>query len=386
MTEEFDAIRPYTDAEVPGVIAQLTGHPEIIAAATSFAAPAWLRLLPPLARWLTQRELRRRLDGIATVDQVQALLSRYFEHMIETTTDGFEFVGAERVAVDHPHVFISNHRDIALDPGFMVFALYRSGHPTARLAIGDNLTSEPHVAAMLRLNKSFIVRRGLKGAKSAYAAMSLTSRYVRHSMAEGESIWIAQRQGRTKDGFDRTDPAIIKMLALAWRKEVGEFARIVPQLSLMPVSISYELDPCDRMKAHELAMRAVFGHYKKPPHEDVRSITTGITGYKGRVKLVFGEPVTQPLADPDHVAAALDRQIVANLEVFPTHCYAARCLAENRLLPVPESAGRALRELAGRIAHRPPAERDYLLRQYANVVNNKRELGLACCDDQNVTI
>jgi 1-acyl-sn-glycerol-3-phosphate acyltransferase len=378
MTEDFDAIRPYNDKEVPGVIADLTRHPEIIKAATALGAPAWLRRMPMLAHWLTRRELRRRLAGITSVDQFQVLLSRYFRRMLDTTTDGFVFEGVERVMQDRPHVFVSNHRDIALDPGFLDYALHRSGHATPRLAIGDNLTSEPHVAALMRLNKSFIVRRGLKGAKSAYSSMLLTSNYIRHSMADGASVWIAQRQGRTKDGLDRTDPAIIKMLALAWQKEVESFAELVPKLSLLPVSISYELDPCDRIKAHELALRAVHGDYQKPPDEDVRSITTGITGFKGRVKLVFGDPLREALADADAVAAELDRQIVDNLALFPTHCFASQCMTARRILPVAEPASRAVHELAARAAACPASERDYLLLQYANVINNKIALGLRC--------
>jgi hypothetical protein len=378
MTDEFDAIRPYADAEVPAVIADLIRHPQIIKAATAFAAPLWLRRLPPLARWLTRRELARRLAGISSVRQFQVRLAPYFRHMIETTTDGFVFEGTEHLLTDRPHIFVSNHRDIALDPAFMIYALFQSGRPTARLAIGDNLTSEPHVAALMRLNKSFIVRRGVKGAKLAYSALMQTSRYIRHSLEEGESVWIAQRQGRTKDGFDRTDPAIVKMLALAWREEIDDFSDVVPRLSLVPVSISYELDPCDRMKAHELAMRAAFGDYQKPPHEDVRSIANGITGYKGRVRLVFGRPLNDSCVDAEAVASALDRQIVANLAVFPTHRYAAECLAENRMAPLPVAPGHALRELTEHASACPVAERDYLLMQYANVLNNKRELGVGC--------
>jgi 1-acyl-sn-glycerol-3-phosphate acyltransferase len=378
MNDEFDAIRPFTDAEVPGVIAELTRHPEVVRAATAFAAPPWLRGIPPVARLLTAIALRRRLAGVSSVDQFQACLAPFFEQMIDTTTDGFVFEGIEQLSVDRPHVFISNHRDIALDPGFMIYALYRSGRPTARLAIGDNLTSEPHVAALMRLNKSFIVRRGVKGVKSAYSAMMLTSRYIRRSLEEGQSVWLAQRQGRTKDGFDRTDPAIVKMIALCWRDECPELAELVSRISLVPVSISYELDPCDRMKAHELAMRAAFGEYQKLPHEDVRSIANGITGYKGRVRLRFGTPITDAGPDADAVAHSLDRQIVANLAVFPTHRFAAQSLAENRLASLRPAGGRSLRVLAEHVAVAPAAERHHLLTQYANVIRNKRDLGVAC--------
>jgi hypothetical protein len=376
MTDDFDAIRPFTDAEVPGVIAELTRHPQILTAASTFAAPGWLRRLRPLARWLTRRELRRRLADVKSVDALQLLLARYFEQMIETTTDGFSFHGVEHLAADRNYVFVSNHRDIALDPGFTIYALHRCGRRTARLAIGDNLTDEPHVASLMRLNKSFIVRRGVKGAKSMYAAMLLTSRYIRHSLEDGESVWIAQRQGRTKDGYDRTDPALIKMLALAWRDAGDDFGALVPRLSLVPVSISYELDPCDGMKAHELAMRRVFGDYQKAPHEDVASIAAGIVGYKGRVRIVFGRPLDEALVDADAVAAELDRQIIGNLAVFPTHEFAVRCAAERRVAELGEEAGRAVHELALRLGRCPPGERDYLLLQYANVINNKRALGL----------
>ncbi len=375
---DFDDIRPYHDEEVPGVIADLLANPEAMGVVAAFAAPKPLRWVPPLARWATRLSLRRIVGDVRSIDDFQALVAYYFKRMVETTTDGFSFEGIDRLPAGRAWVFISNHRDISMDSGFLNYALYQSDWPTVRIAIGDNLLQRPFATDLMRLNKSFIVRRGLKGGKSAYAALAKTSAYIRQSIDERQPVWIAQREGRAKDGYDRTDPAVIKMLALAWRKEFASFAELVPFLSLVPVSISYEVDPCDQIKAHELAVRAATGTYQKAPDEDLQSIANGITGYKGRVHLTVGQPIDAGLEDADEVAAELDRQIVGGLRVFPTQQYAADSLAAGSAdgMPLPEGASTGLRAFRERLRACPSAEREFLLLQYANLLRNRSDLGL----------
>jgi glycerol-3-phosphate O-acyltransferase len=234
----FDEIRPYTDEEVPAVLERLLAEPRIARAVAQFAFPRVHRLLPGVATWLARRQLTSRLGDVATISDVQAFLARFFGRMIDTTTDGFTVSGIEHLEPDGHYLFVSNHRDIALDSGFMNYALFMGGHSTSRIAVGDNLLGVGYAADLMRLNKSFIVKRGSKGAKAAYAAMSLTSEYIRHSLDEGSSVWIAQREGRAKDGMDRTEPGLIKMFALAYRDEADDLTALVERWRIAATTTS----------------------------------------------------------------------------------------------------------------------------------------------------
>jgi len=371
---EFEEIRPYSDDEVPAVLRRLGHDPSLLRDLSRFAAPSLSRWAPPLARAAVGRKLRRAFERIETVDSFQSALAVVFQRMIDDTTDGFTVSGMDRLEPDLSHLFISNHRDITLDSGFMNLALFRAGHPTTRMAIGDNLLRTGYAADVMRLNKGFVVHRGKRGAKMAFASMSLTSRYIRHSLETGHSVWIAQREGRAKDGRDLTDPALIKMLSLAYRKDVPDITKMVDRLSIVPVAVSYELDPCDELKARELAAVAADGVYHKEPGEDLRSIITGVTGRKGRVHLSVGEAFVGDFIDADSVAAEVDRQIAFGYRLFPTHFMAARLAGLKCAMPQDDS-GR-LHEFEARLAATPKALRDQIIAQYMNPVARAQALGL----------
>jgi hypothetical protein len=259
---------------------------------------------------------------------------------------------------------VSNHRDIALDSAFLNYALYLAGHTTTRIAFGDNLLATGYAAEIMRLNKGFVVNRSAKAGKAAFAAMLETSQFIRHSIETGESVWIAQREGRAKDGCDRTDPAIVKMFALAYRKDVDDLTEVVARLGIVPVAISYEYDPCDVAKARELTVKGAGGAYEKAPDEDLRSVTAGVVGHKGRVHIHFGTPLAGPFADAEAVAVAIDRQVLAGFHLFPTHQWAAaQTGVEGVTAP-------SLPRMEARIAACPPEFRDALLCQYANPVRS----------------
>jgi len=371
---EFEEIRPYSDDEVPAVLRRLGHDPSLLRDLSRIAAPFLNRWAPPLARAAVGRKLRRAFGRIETVDSFQSALAVVFQRMIDDTTDGFTVSGMERLEPDLSHLFISNHRDITLDSGFMNLALFRAGHPTTRMAIGDNLLRTGYAADVMRLNKGFVVHRGKRGAKMAFASMSLTSRYIRHSLETGHSVWIAQREGRAKDGRDLTDPALIKMLSLAYRKDVPDIAEMVDRLSIVPVAVSYELDPCDELKARELAAVAAEGVYQKEPGEDLRSIITGVTGNKGRVHLSVGEAFVGDFIDAESVAAEVDRQIAFGYRLFPTHFMAARLAGLK--CEVPNDDGRRLHEFEARLASTPKTLRDQIIAQYMNPVARAQALGL----------
>lgn len=316
---EFDDVRPYRDGEVSAVLARLVEDDDVAHSAAAFLAPRLHRWLPGITTSWVKRTLKRRVSGLSTIEALQLEISRFFEHLIKTTTAGMTVSGLENLARDQAHLFISNHRDITLDSGFMNYALWSNGFDTSQIAVGNNLFQQHFATDLMRLNKSFVVRRDVGGPKANLAAMSHTSRYIRHTLEQGESVWIAQREGRAKDGIDRTEPAIIKMFGLAYRKELATIGDWLETVRLVPVSLSYEIDPCAPIKARELYLKAQQGGYEKSDTEDLDSILRGIVGYKGRVSVAFGERVRGDYTDAKAVAAACDREIVGNLMLYPTH-------------------------------------------------------------------
>ena len=377
--EGFEDIRPYRDDEVPEVLGRLVRDPDIQRAVGRFVAPRASRLCPPLVRWRVKEALAARARHVTTVRAFQEMLEGYMARLVATTTAGFTVSGLEHVPRDTPCLFVSNHRDIALDSGLMNYALWLNGLPTTRIAIGDNLLHAGRAGELMRLNKSFVVRRDSKGTKAAYAAMALTSSYIRHSLEGGESVWIAQREGRAKDGLDRTDPALLKMLSLTYRENGDGLRSVVERDVVIPVATSYELDPCDIAKARELRIHHDTGSYVKSPGEDLRSIVAGITGFKGRVHIAFGGRIEGTYDDADELARALDREIVGGLRLYPTHLDAAARLGDDvASLPAPRRLPRVERLFDERLDTCPAPDRPYLLLQYANPVRNRMALGLAC--------
>lgn len=376
--QNFEAIRPYRDDEVPGVIRALSQDPDLLRAAAIFFAPNLATWFPWLARRLTQRFISMRTRHLKTVEDVQLWLARYMKRVVRDSIASLTVEGLENLTPGRPYLFISNHRDIVMDSGLVSYALHQAGHATVRSAVGDNLLSQPYAADLMRLNKSFVVERSVTGTKAVFQSLSRTSAYIRHSLEEGVSVWIAQREGRAKDGFDRTERALLKMLALAYRKEISRFGDLLDRIALIPVSVSYELDPCDRRKAHELCAKARFGGYVKPEGEDLQSMVDGIIGYKGRVHLVFGQRLTGDFEDADGVATALDRAIVGGMQVFPTHIEAAERLGLREFqagpVAVPSPLPRVTALFRGRIETCPADELPYLLLSYANLLRNREEL------------
>lgn len=357
------------------MLGRLQGAQDIVNALVRFQHPRLRRWLMPVARFMVRSRLKSHFDGIDSIAGFQDRLSHYFERMVKTSTDGFEYTGLESVASGEPIVFVSNHRDIALDSGFLNYALYLQGRATIRTAIGDNLFSHDSAADLMRLNKGFVVKRSANGRKAMYEAMKTTSSFIRESVESGEQVWIAQRSGRAKDGFDRTEPALIKMLGLAWGKQ--GVAKLLKAVKLVPVSVSYELDPCDLAKARELYCVLETGQtYVKEPDEDIKSMIAGLTGAKGRVRLVVGSAINADIDSAEQAGIELDRQIVANLEAFPTHEWAWRTQQAGAVACDETQAGTSgrLEELQRRYKEMPNNHRPYLLLQYANLIRNKREM------------
>lgn len=374
-TDPWADIRPYTDAEVENVLERLAHDNELLNALTRFRLPRLARVAPPLARMLASRAVRREVKDVSSVRAFQQRIASYMDRMIRTSTDAFEVSGLDRLDANTAYLFIGNHRDISLDPAFVNYALYQSGRDTVRIAIGDNLLKKPYVTDLMRLNKSFIVPRSARGKRAMLAAYQNLSAYIRHSItADNHSIWMAQREGRAKTGIDRTDSAIIKMLTMARRMadKQATFGEAAAELRLVPVSISYELDPCDVQKAQELYDMDTRGGYDKSEFEDIQSIVAGITGDKGRVQLHFGHPIGADMGTPDEVAAEIDRQVIGGYRLFPTHYLALEALGDAPELVPRKAITRQDRDrFDKRLAAVPETLRPYWLAQYANPVKHK---------------
>jgi len=373
--DAFEKIRPYHDDEVAGVLDRLAHDREFLDAITRYRLPRLSRHAPWLARRLAAFALQRQMRGVASVADFQSHIAAYMRRMLATTTDAFTVEGIDKLDPERAYLFIGNHRDIALDPAFVNYALYQAGRNTVRIAIGDNLLQKPFVTDLMRLNKSFIVPRSAKGKRAMLAAYQTLSSYIRHSITvDNHPVWLAQREGRAKDGIDRADAAIVKMLTMARRQEdkQADFAEAIRELRLVPVSISYEYDPCDLQKARELHAVHTEGRYEKVEFEDIRSIVAGITGYKGRIKLTFGTPLEGGFATPDAVAEEIDRQVLAGYHLFPSHHLAleASGLAPD-LVDLSEVTAADRQRFEARLATVPEHLRAWWLAQYANPVLNR---------------
>lgn len=262
------------------------------------------------------------------------------------------------------------------------YALYHSGFDTVRIAVGDNLIQRQFATDLMKLNKSFFIKRAVEGKKKQYAALMQSSEYIFSSLKEGNSIWIAQSEGRAKDGVDKTDTAVIKMLTLCTRKKNGrkrEFSESIAEFNIIPMSLAYEFDPCDAVKARELASLAATGEYRKAEGEDLLSLVEGLGGFKGHVVLRLGEVLEGPFDSPEAVAAELDRQIISNFELFPINYWALSLIEEARYKDVWNSIKESVAsieavEFEQRLNNVEVGARDQWLKMYANPVLSRHEV------------
>jgi hypothetical protein len=326
LMDEFADIRPYNDSEFQEILERLLAEPDLVKGLAYFMRPNWRGPLRLLARSLVRWRLQKDLTGLESIADFQLWLAGYVEKIIKKTTTSLVITGIDQLDDSKSYLWLSNHRDIALDPTLVNYALHLSEKSTGRIAIGDNLLKNPIVGDFMRLNKSFIVKRSIKSRREKFSALQLLSRYIRYSISEGHSVWIAQREGRAKDGIDTTDTAVLKMLSLAGRSDQETFAESLQQLNPVPVSISYEFDPCDVLKARELAALQEDKDYLKAHNEDITSIVTGLMGNKGRVQISFGEEISTSLFNSaETLAVEIDRQIVDGYACYPIN-YAAHQL------------------------------------------------------------
>ncbi len=315
---KFDDIRHYKDEEVPQAIQSIINDDHLLSGICSFMfkrVPKWLF---PLVKPCMKFALKRKFAKVRTIRQVQEYVATFMQGIIRDKTEGFTYSGFEHLDPNKGYLFISNHRDISLDPAFVNMALFANNLDTVKIAIGDNLLRLPVATDLMRLNKSFIVKRSLTNVKEKIKAFSELSEYIGLAIKENHNVWIAQREGRAKDGNDLTEEAILKMFYMYGKKQKIPFAEYIKQLNIVPVSITYEYDPGDVSKAKEIYARQQNGSYVKGELEDIESIVGGINGYKGHVHISAGAPITQDYNNATELAEAIDKFIYLNYQLFPS--------------------------------------------------------------------
>lgn len=252
------------------------------------------------------------------------IMCPFLEMLAKTTTSGISLGGIKFYNPAINNVYITNHRDIVLDASFLNLALMRQGIPSSEVAIGNNLLIFDWINDLVRLNKSFIVKRNT-GLREGLLAAKQLSAYIHHAILDKkESVWIAQREGRAKDSSDHTQESLIKMLAIAGE---GSFIDRLKEINLMPVSISYEFDPNDYLKAREFLMKRRDPGFKKSKHDDLFSMETGLLQFKGKIHFQLTPRINTKLDQlgdfPDNNTAAryvgclIDQAIHRSYEIFP---------------------------------------------------------------------
>lgn len=277
---EFADICPYTDEQARAAFAKLA------------ESPLALNMSKVLFPEKDADFLKNVLSQIETVDQFQkVVIAQCIDWVIKNSVKEFTFDGIENMKkINGRYLSVSNHRDIVVDPAITQLVMHLNGLETSQLCVGDNLLMNPYVDLVLRSNKMIKVIRGV-GARELYQNSMTLSKYIRKTITSGESsVWIAQREGRAKNGVDVTEQGILKMFDMSGS---GDFVKDFQELNILPLSISYEFDPCDFLKARELCIRKTVEKYVKGPDEDFNSIMTGIQQWKGNVHLHVGEPLTK---------------------------------------------------------------------------------------------
>jgi hypothetical protein len=373
----FNDIRPFTDREAEVVLKKISKHPVIHSV---------MKIINPL---LKKEEIEDYFQSFNTIDDFQRKFSYpALRHVIDKTSDGLQYEGVNSLEKDKAYTFISTHRDIMLDTSLLNFLLLGKGLKATESAIGDNLVKRETINSLSRLNRNFIVKRSASGREMLTNSKHLSEyiQYVLHS--KKRSVWIAQREGRTKDGIDQTNSGLLKMLMMAASKQ-DDLVDYLKAMNIVPLSISYEYDPTDRLKISELIAKENNETYLKDRNEDFQQIVTGIIGKKKRMKLVAGKVLNEELDELRQFSGKkfitefvklIDLRIVDNYQLWPTNFLAYDILNETKRFSdkynelEEKSFLRRLEIRAGRRIEKLAEEK--FLEMYANPIVNKENLGL----------
>ena len=380
MKEEFDEIRPYEADEMKQAFEELLADRQFQLVLKGFT--------PWLPKSLRNGMLRLAFTGVKTpLDFQKRFMKPVVKYIMRKHTDGCKFIDSLISGYDKSerYTFVSNHRDIVLDSAFLDVLLVDAGYPTTvEIGIGDNLLIYPWIKRLVRMNKAFTVRRGLS-LRETLAASQLMSRYIHYAVNQKkENIWIAQREGRAKDSSDHTQDAVLKMLAMG-----GD----LKELNIVPLTISYEYDPCDYLKAQEFQQKRDNPAFKKSRQDDLDNMKTGIFGYKGRVIYRPAAPVNTWIDELSELpktewfkalAERMDHEIHRGYELYPCNYIALDELNDDNANAAHYTAADKKRfedYLVGQMAKIQLPDKDEaflrerMLTMYANPVRNKLAAG-----------
>lgn len=363
----------YRDDQVRAAIQELFSYQDFLAGMKAFV-PVQLNKL-----------ILEEKDRVETAHDFQKKVIRPFLKAVkQSSISNFTFSGLEQLHPEQSYLFISNHRDIVLDSAYLNMVLLEHGMQTSQIAIGDNLVANRLTELLFKINKSFVVKRS-GNPREIYNHAILLSKYIYETIIQQkDSIWIAQREGRAKDGNDRTQISLLKMLSLCSQTNLATHFK---QLNIVPVSISYEYDPCAFLKTKEYLEKLNSPNYKKSFHQDAQHLLLGIKGHKGHVHFHFGTPLNQQLdlleeqqdskAQLQYLAATIDEAIHLNYKLHPINYY-----AYDMLMPKPAYAHHypptikdSLKEYFDMLIEMLPKEelykgKNFLFKMYANPLIN----------------
>ena len=376
--DNFEDIRPFTPEEVPAAVQELMKEEYFQKAAS--------HVVPDLNLFLQQ------FATIKTTDDFQEkALFPLLKWLISVVSDTFEGSGFSNIELNKAYTYVSNHRDILTDATFLSLLLTKNGIESPEMALGDNLLVYPWMKTLVRLTKGITVYRNLPLKRTLQEAHRLSG-YINYAIQEkGSSVWIAQREGRAKNSDDRTQESVLKMLVLEGR---GDIRSNVMALNIVPVSISYEYDACDYLKAREFQLKRDNSEFKKSPKDDMDSMKTGLMSRKGKINFVIAKPINEKVAAlPEDISKAefyaavaniIDESIHEGYVLYPIN-YAAYDLlngterfVENYTAEEKDNFARYVDGQIAKIQDLPSPDynflREKILEMYANPLKNKLKI------------
>jgi 1-acyl-sn-glycerol-3-phosphate acyltransferase len=321
----FEDIRPYKDEEYLSAIKELCEVEPLMNTLKSY--------LPELSI----DEIKKTLLSFTKIQDFQSeMVCKVIDRILVDSVNQFTYDGILRLDKNTNYLLVSNHRDIVLDSALINYCLNKREYNTSEIAIGSNLLSQPWIKQLVRVNKSFIVKRNLPLDQMLEGSRTLSA-YISYTLKEKkQSVWIAQREGRAKDGFDKTNPGLLKMFGMAAEDGLLDHLQ---SLNITPVSLSYEFDPCDNLKIPELLKKAEGLTYTKAEGEDNMHMVLGIKGYKGNIHIQFGSPINDEIEQfraiknknelLKNVAEVIDKHVYQNYKLWDSNYVAYDLLNNN---------------------------------------------------------
>lgn len=370
----FDEIRPFYDEEVNNALASIIDDP-MMAAIMSFTFPK-----------MSKEEWQAVLRNIHSIQEFQGqIVAQSLKRILEESSEGLTSSGFDKLDKNKAYLYISNHRDIILDTSLLNLSLFNHGKILTASAIGDNLVRKSFLYTLARINRNFLVRRGLPP-RELLQSSRLMSEYICELLTqENRSVWLAQREGRTKDGLDLTHPGVLKMLSIPASN--GNIADYFRELNIVPISISYEYDPTDSLKIPELLANLKNEKYIKGENEDFNSLYNGLIGQKKHIHIHVGNPLNEELdiiaeiANPNQqiktLAQLIDRQIISNYKLWASNYIAYDLLHRTDQYAshyTSEEKNNFEERMNQRINSNDPQSLERFLSMYANPVNHKIEV------------